>query len=256
MGPFFLFVMISLLVSNPDDDAKKNRRMKNRVEVREYRNVIEEVTYHDRWKKVATVRMYDKAHQRLSEEHYNDFQLGIRHGQTRCWYPNGQLHWTCDFKQNEINGPFFSYYEDGALKRRELYRRGTVRKGECFSPDGTLVSCQPLSQKAEFEGGPKKFIAFLKTRLEHLQPENPALFFTLRATLSPDGILFGLQTLPYMEQRPEPERRFAKQVVENLRDMPRWKPVVFDDQTVQSDLVINIFFSNGKVYSGSYGLNF
>lgn len=254
MNSFFLVCLATLLVAQPDDENKKSRRMKNRIERRELQNSIEEITYHDRWKRVATFRVYDKANRRLLEEHYRDFQLRIRHGQTRAWYPNGQLQWTCDFKDSQINGPYFSYYEDGTLKRRELYKLGTARKGECFSSEGTPVACRPLIKKAEFEGGKKQFITVLKERLRHIQPTEPSFFFTLEGTLSEEGILFGLKPLAYIQNRPPEERELARQLVSALRDMPRWQPVIVDDQPIASDLLISIYFSNGKVFGGSYDI--
>ncbi|GAB3899057.1 hypothetical protein GCM10028803_19520 [Larkinella knui] len=255
MNSFFLLCLTTLLVVQPGDDARQNRRMKNRVERRELQNSIEEVTYHDRRHKVATVRIYDKANRQRSEELYSDYQQRIRHGRTRSWYQNGQLHWTCDFKENQINGPFFSYYEDGSLKRREYYRMGTVRKGECFLQDGTSVACQPLVQSVEFEGGQKKFVQFLQQRLGHIQSADPAFFITLEATVSEEGILYSLRPLAYLENRPESERQLAKQLIAGLRDMPLWKPMIVDDQPVQTDLLISIHINAGKVFNASYGLN-
>ncbi|MGA0555216.1 toxin-antitoxin system YwqK family antitoxin [Larkinella sp. VNQ87] len=254
MNAFYLLCFTSLLLARPDDETKKRNRLDNRVERRQYRNSIEEITYHDRWKKVATVRLFDLNNQRLAEEHYSDFQQRIRHGRARFWYPTGQLHWTCDFKENQINGPFFSYYEDGTLKRRELYRQGFARKGECYTADGTAVDCQPLVQPSDFEGGSKKFVQFLRERLRKFQPTNPSQFITLEGSLSEEGILFGLHPVSYIEQR-SAEREMVRQMVEALRDMPRWRPMIIDDQPVQSDVLISIYFSDGKLFSASYGAN-
>ncbi|MFD1143284.1 toxin-antitoxin system YwqK family antitoxin [Larkinella insperata] len=256
MSSFYLICLAGALLASPGDETKKNRRLKNRFERQEYLNSVQEITYHDRWKKMATVQTFDKANRRLSEEHYRDYQQRIRHGRTRSWFPNGQLHWTCDFKDNQINGPFFSYYEDGTLKRRELYRLGQVRrKGECFTANGEPTPCQPLVQQAEFEGGPKKFVQFLKGRLRQIQSPEPSIFITLEGTLSESGILYNLRPMSYLKNRPESEQKLASQLVENLRDMPQWRPLVIDDQATQSDLLISIHLYGGRVYSANYGYN-
>ncbi|GAB3336586.1 hypothetical protein GCM10027299_46780 [Larkinella ripae] len=248
--------MASLLMAGPDDETKKSRRTKERVERREYRNSIEEITYHDRHQKVATVRTFDKNNRKLSEEHYRDFQLRIRHGQTRSWYPNGQVHWTCDYKENQINGPFFSYYSDGTLKRRELYRLGQVRKGgQCFTPEGDPTSCQPLVQNAEFDGGSRKFTQFLKERLGRVKSTEPTVFITLEGTVSEDGFLFNLRPLPYLRHRPESERELANLLISALRETPRWRPLIVDDQTTQSELLISVQVRVGHVFSANYGYN-
>lgn len=256
MSSLFLVCLAGVLIASPGDETKKSRRLKNRMERREYLNSVQEITYHDRWKKMATVQTFDRANRRLSEEHYRDYQQRIRHGRTRSWFPNGQLHWTCDFKDNQINGPFFSYYEDGTLKRRELYRLGQVRKGgECFTSDGEPTACQPLVQQAEFEGGPKKFVHFLRTRIPQLASAEPTVFITLEGSLSQDGILYNLRPMAYLKNRPESEQRLAQQVIESLRDMPQWKPLIIDDQATPSDLLISIHLNAGRIFSANYGYN-
>ncbi|MFC5408823.1 toxin-antitoxin system YwqK family antitoxin [Larkinella bovis] len=255
MNGFCLLLLSSLLVIQPDDGAKKNRRPKNRVERKAFQDSYAEITYHDRWEKVVTVRFFDPENHRISEEHFSNYPLRIRHGRASAWYPNGQLRWACDFKNNQINGPYFSYFEDGTLKRRELYRQGVARKGECFTPDGTPTACNPLVQQAEFDGNQKQFIQFMKERLPRIPSTEPTLFITLKGTLSEEGILFGLRPMPYMAQRPQSEKDLARQLIESLHDMPRWRPLIIDDQPIQSDLLISIQFSNGKVFNASYGIN-
>lgn len=256
MNSFFLLFITSLLVAAPDDETRKDRRSKNRIERREFRNSVEEITYHDRHQRVATVRTFDKFDRKLSEEHYSDFQQRIRHGQTRTWYPSGQLHWTCDFKQSQMNGPFISYYADGTMKRRERYRLGQVRKGgQCFTPEGEAIACQPLVQNTEFEGGSRKFTQFLRERLGRIKSSEPSVFITLEGTVSEEGQLSNLRPLPYMKHRPESERELANQLIDVLAETPRWRPLIIDDQSTPSSLLISIQLRTGHVFSASYGYN-
>jgi hypothetical protein len=110
-------------------------------------------------------------------------------------------------------------------------------------------------RNAEFEGGPKSFMQFLRERLGRFKSSELVLFITLEGTLSEDGILFSLRPLPYLQNRPPEERELAKQMIAELRDMPRWQPMIVDDEPVQTDLLISIQLSAGKVQTASYGLN-
>lgn len=240
MNSLFIFLITGLLVVVSDDDTRQGRRLKGHVERKEYADVIEEITYHDRRKEFATVRYFDRQGNRLSEEHYNNYQLRIKHGQTRFWYPNGQVHWSCDFNNNLISGPFFAYYEDGSLKRREYYKYGIVRRGQCFTPEGVALACEPFIRKAQFAGGREKFLQFLRKKLEKVKPEMSPTFVTLEGMVLPDGTALIHRALP--------ERDISMQVLATIGEMPRWEPAMVDGVPVQSAFALTLILRDGSVF--------
>ena len=240
MNSLCVLLITGLLVYASDDTSRQAKRLKERVERKEYADVIEEIMYHDRRKEFATVRYFDKLGNRLSEEHYSNYQLRIKHGQTRFWYGNGQLHWSCDFNSNQINGPFFAFYEDGSMKRREYYKYGYVKKGECFTPEGEPYPCDPFVKKAQFAGGSEKFIQFLRKKLYHIRPATTPTFVTLEGTVLPDGTALISKVLP--------ERDLSLQVVAAIGEMPRWEPAKVDGLPVQSAFLLTLALRDGSVF--------
>lgn len=239
MNSLYIFLLTGLLVFSPDDDTRQGRRVKGSVERKEYTDYIEEITYHDRRKEYATVRYLDKQGNRLSEEHYNNYQLRIKHGQTRFWYTNGQVHWSCDFNNNLISGPFFAYYEDGTLKRREFYKYGYVKRGQCFSPEGEQIPCEPFIKKAQFQGGKEKFLQFLRKQLTGIRSTSPT-FVTLEGAVLPDGTALIHRALPAHD--------LALQVMAAIGEMPRWEPAKVDGMPVQSAFLFTVALRDGSVY--------
>ena len=73
------------------------------------------------------------------EKHY---KKGIRHGDTRFWYPNGKLESVEPYANGKINGIVTQYYESGQLKARihmvDGHRGGA--KGEQFWREDALVA--------------------------------------------------------------------------------------------------------------------
>ncbi|WP_345240089.1 hypothetical protein [Nibrella saemangeumensis] len=249
-------LLLALLLNStaPTDDTPAKRRTKQRVYRTDLGDHIEEITMHDRHGKVATVRCFDRTGQRLSEIHYQDYPLRLRHGQTRFWHRSGQLQLACDFKKSQFNGPLATYYEDGSLKRREQYRNGKLRTSQCFSQDGQAQPCKPLLTNVEFAGGQAGFVAFLRDRLDHRRinlVDAPA-FVTLRATVHKDGTLSGLGTLYNVTLRPEPEQVLNQQFVNAMATMPPWKPAELDNIPIEAYILISVSLRNGHVHQVHY----
>ncbi len=245
MNSLYICMLVGLLVGMTDeDDPRLAKRLKDRVQRREYLDGIEEITFNDRRKENATVRYYTKDGRRLSEEHYSNYQLRVKHGRTQFWYPNGQLHWACDFNNNQINGPFFSYYTDGTLKRKELYKWGYVKSGQCYSPEGERIECEPFIQRADFPGGRDKFLAFLRDRLKHVKPAQTPAFVTLEGNVWVDGTAY--------LKRVAPDRELFHQVADSIGIMPAWKPAKVDGVPVQSGFQVILSFREGTVFMYDY----
>ncbi|GAA4402664.1 hypothetical protein GCM10023187_17970 [Nibrella viscosa] len=190
----------------------------------------------------------------MSEEHFQDYPLRIRHGQTRYWYKTGQLQLACDFKRNRINGPLAAYHEDGSPKRREQYRNGELRTSQCFSPDGQARPCQPLLTTVDFPGGQKPFVEFLRDRLDRRKinlVDAPA-FITVEATVHKDGTLSGPRTLPAVKLRPLPEQIINQQVAEAMANMPPWRPAALDDIPIEAYVLISVALRDGIVHQVNY----
>ena len=49
---------------------------------------------------------------------------GVLVGEGRAFYENGQLKEVVHFKDNDENGPFIEYYENGKLKAEGQYLQG------------------------------------------------------------------------------------------------------------------------------------
>lgn len=81
---------------------------------------------------------YDDSQQLLELE--GEYINGTMQGSWKRYYKNGQLMEDVIFADNEENGPFIEYFEDGKLKAKGSYLDGDNEHGllEVYDEDGSL----------------------------------------------------------------------------------------------------------------------
>ncbi len=75
-----------------------------------------------------------------------DFRLefilknGKKEGESKCWYPNGQLYYQCSYKEGKLEGEFIMFWDSGFRKKQTYYKEGK-KEGECkeWYPKGAVV---------------------------------------------------------------------------------------------------------------------
>lgn len=197
------------------------------TERRDHVTYIEEITFLNQRREVAVVRTFTPAKQRITEEHYVNYDQGIRHGLTRCWYPNGQTYWSVDFKHGDMHGPLLVYHPDGTVKRRAYYKRGLDKENACFDAAGGSVACKPFTQAAAFRGSDRELASELNEQFEQLNVKriDNGRYISVRGIIEEDGSLTNVSIYPSDHELAEP---FKKAIAQ----LPRWQPALVDDQVV------------------------
>ncbi len=211
---------------------------------------VEEITFLNKRRNVATVRTFTHGGERLTEEHYANYREGIKHGLTRCWHPNGKIYWSSDFKHGVTHGPLLVYYPDGSLKRREYFKNGVSRKRECFDHTGEAQSCQAFSRPASFAGTVKEFQTSVRQKLEAVGyiPDNTAHVIGFQGVIEDNGQITQLMTLYTSPETDILNREFTDKVRQALMQIPRWQSAIVDDRPISSAYVLSLLLVKKEVY--------
>jgi hypothetical protein len=248
MKNIFLFLGIwvvfgtDVLASAPDSLWKK-------VVQRSFADHDEEITFHDKKKHFATLRVFDKKGVLLTETNFKNFTKGIRQGFAKGFYPNGQLYWSADYKNGELSGDFVVYREDGSLKRREVYWTGLRKEKHCYDKDGQEVPFFEFSQDAEFQGGDYALQAYLRTKLGRNKVGSQAELASFAITIQADSTVTLKHYLPN-------SLLSLNKVVELLKEMPKWLPAREDEAVYEQEYVVNLVFQSGTVHLAHLTPNF
>ncbi len=207
----------------------------------------EEVTFYDKKKRFATLRIFDKAGRLLTETNFKDYREGVRQGFSKGFYPNGDLYWISDYRNNEKFGEFKVYYPDGSIKRREWYRNGMRKDKHCYDLEGNEVEFYEFSGEPMFPGGDFALQAYLRKKLKNL-PTSATEFYSFVLLIQSDSVAV-LNTFK--------NSSFVTlgQLADIIKDMPRWIPAHFDGIASDRLYGINMMFRSGNVYLTNLATN-
>lgn len=211
----------------------------------------EELTFHDKKKRFATLKIFDKSGVLLTETNFKDYQAGIRQGFSKGYYPDGQTYWIADYHNNQLWGEFRVYYEDGTLKRRELHWAGVRKEKHCYNPEGKEIPFYDFSDGAMFPGGEYVLQAYLRSKLKdiHVGAQSQGEMYSFELLIQADSLAL--------------LNRFSKsnlvtidKLTEIIKDMPKWIPAHFDKVPHDDIFVVNLVFKRGMVYLSNLALDF
>ncbi len=197
--------------------------------------------FHDKNKKFATVKTFSKTDILETEESYSDYNFKEKQGFTKCYYPSGELYWSCDYNKNQLNGEFRVYYESGTLKRKELYKRGVRKLQQCFDENENEIQPTTFFQQASYIGGQYDLQAYLRRFIKSVKVGSTAEFVTLHLLINADSTV----ALSFMKPNALISNELATEVVSK---MPKWSPTTYDGIALTTPFLLNLVFSHGQVY--------
>ncbi|WP_375446784.1 hypothetical protein [uncultured Fibrella sp.] len=194
------------------------------VEYQNHNEYYERITYIGKRKDIFIVDTYLKDSTLYRVDNYKMLDQGlqfgiyaVRHGPSKLFYGDGKLYLSCDYNMNVLNGPFIVYYNDGAIKRRELYKNGNLKKSLCYDPEGHEQACEPFYQNVKFTGNPKELKTYLEKNLQTLFDGNQSMILTMGLTINEVGQVINVNM---GVGRTNP--RLVAAVRRVIQDMPRW----------------------------------
>ena len=73
-----------------------------------------------------------------------------KYGGATFYYLNGEVMASCQYNEGELNGLLKQFYENGTLKRLEMYENNTSVSGKYLAPDSTELPFSPFYKAAEY----------------------------------------------------------------------------------------------------------
>lgn len=200
-----------------------------------------EVTQAGKKKNTYTTRSYYKNGRKRSVLPFFVNEAGFRvlEGKKTRWFENGKIQQLVHYKNNQLHGKVKSYYAKGKKKRRDVYRQGTLVKGQCWNPSGQKIAHRPYFVTAKYAGGDAERQKFLSNNLRYpnVARENEIQGkVKLNFVIEKDG---SISTVKVEDSVHEALDREAQRVV---MKMPKWEPATEDDEPVRCYFALPITF--------------
>lgn len=182
-------------------------------------------------------RTYFKSGQIRSEsESINDQIIGCQ----KIWHENGQLRREINFNQkSEYHGSLITYWENGQIKRKCIYKNGKLKEGKCFNIEGVEVKYFDLEKGPQFPGGNRKYFDFVQKEL--MYPEN-CVNNGIEGTVLVSFFINEDGSLTDIKIEKGIDRELNAEAYRLVMKMPNWEPFIFDGDTLGIKVTYPITF--------------
>ncbi len=173
------------------------------------------------------------------EIYYLDLSKKKKEGTQRFWFRNGQLKSAVDFVDNKMQGNVLTYWQNGRLKRKDLFEKDKFVSGACYDSTGNQIEHFEFLVLPSFPGGDKMLLEFLKNNIRY--PSSAAESgnygkVVIKFVIAKDGTptKFRLNT--------SVDRDFDMEAMRVVRAMPKWTPCYYDGEPLDFWFLLPIVF--------------
>ena len=160
-------------------------------------------------------------------------------GKFREWYRDGQLWKDLNYDHNNLNGEIMTYWDNGQLKRHELFQSGKSVKGECYNREGESVDFYSFMVMPQFQGGISALMDFLSRRITYpivMQKSQLEGKVLVGFIVNKEGSVTDVKVIRGVS----PE--FDEEAIRVAKSMPKWNPGMQDGEKVNVRYTLPIQF--------------
>lgn len=237
----FLLLVITLFIGDrlQSQDTLWISEGGNYVSSKDSAKQYQLITKSDSHSQQVRVSIFELDGTLVSESNFNPYRpKPLLHGISKK-YSFGQLADERVYTNGVLNGYHKTYWENGSLKRNDLYEKGNFISGVCYGSNGSDTTWFPYQINASFPGGPDSLHSFIARNLKYPPfaiPLGIAGTVNIRFVVRKDGSLDGIRLVnavsPLLDQE-------ALRVV---KLMPTWTPGIIDGRTVNMSFQLPITF--------------
>ena len=167
------------------------------------------------------------------------FKKFNRNGLSTHYYDNGKLTSVINFKNDELHGNVETYFENGKLRRSDIYEEDNFVSGQCYDVLGNKVEHYIYIEKPTYLGGYKAIGTFLSKKLKY--PSKMARN-GLEGTVLIKFLVLKNGNLAEIETRYSPSIEFEKEALRVLNLLNDWVPGKIEGEPTDFKFMLPITF--------------
>ena len=185
---------------------------------------------HDGNSKLTTEQIFFKNGELKFEkiyENYNSKNKSLI--EKKHYYPNGQLHINSNLKKEKYHGNFFSYWENGQMKRKDIYKNGKIKEGDCWDNQGKLIDYYDFESHPQFPGGSSELVSYISNNFDRgsIPPNSKENRVIVKFEIDIDGKVKNVT----LKESVNP--LLEKEIMRLFSTMPNWEPATQDGNKVK-----------------------
>jgi TonB family protein len=172
------------------------------------------------------------------EVNYLPYSTKTLHGPFRK-YTDGRLADERIYSNNLLEGAHKTFWENGNIKRNDIYEKGNFVSGKCFGFNGGDTTWFAYQIRASFPGGTDSLRQYLARYMKYpADARRQGIDGTVKVkfTITKDGSLSDIQLLnnvnPFLDQ----------EALRLVNAMPKWVPARLDGREVNMSFILPVAF--------------
>lgn len=231
----FLFLSLSMMAQDTLYFVKDGLKTGIRSKATYYQTQVNE---NNRSKKMIE-RQYYMTDQLKQETFYSDATKKKKEGTQKSWNPSGQLKSSVDYVDNKMHGNILTYWDNGQLKRRDVFENGLFKSGVCYNTEGVQTDHTEFYRMAEFPGGEKALVQFIKDNVRYpsvAAEQGTSGRVVVKFVILKDGNVSKIA----IKTSVSPE--LDAQAISVVEKMPKWSPAIYDGETIDFWYILPIVY--------------
>jgi TonB family protein len=174
----------------------------------------------------------------LEELNYLPYSAKTLHGVFRR-YRDGRLADERIYQNNKLHGTHKTFWENGRLRRNDLYEKGAFINGQCYGFNGGDTTWFAYQISAGFPGGNDSLRQYLTQHLKY--PPDARLdeiegTVNVQFTITKDGSLTDIK----LSNKVNP--LLDNEAIRLVSGMPKWQPAIIDGRVANMSFILPVVF--------------
>lgn len=174
------------------------------------------------------------SHVELYVSYYPTF-LNRKVGEELHWYASGQMKSVANYVDGELDGPVTCYWENGQVRRRDVYKKGKLKKGEMWDENGKKIDHLPFFRRA----GCDKWSSYMINNLTY--PSN-ARKKKIQGRVLAEFIIDEEGNISDIKITKSVDPELDAEVVRLIKNSPPWHPMIVEGIATRSYFTLPVSF--------------
>jgi len=230
MNKFLCFLLIAISVNVYSQDTIYLGEFASKIVKKEKATKYKIVTPDPSEKDVFNERLYYMDGSVYSSRRvYKYYKKKRENLSFNTFYRSGNKHIVCIYKNGKTDGEFLSYWENGSLKRKDIFDNGKFIEGTCWDEEGDEVPFYKFEIQAVYPGGSEAMIKYITENFDLSQVPVGSTYSRVVVSFYID--IEGNVVDVKLDQGADPMTNY--QAVSLVMKMPKWSLAMQDGHPVK-----------------------
>ena len=161
------------------------------------------------------------------------------HGKQTYWFENGTICSEVNFSHGKKNGSFKTFWENGVLKRHDIFKNGKLIKGTCYNDNGENITYYNFYIEPKFPGGDEGLGAYLAENLRY--PKNSRTSSSIgkvivSCNINEEGSIINATIVKGVNNI------LNEEALRVILKMPDWEPALKDGNPISSEINLPLIY--------------